>query len=1631
MVKDNLLPGAVVLPRLNATHLQGLPFNFTGLNPSDTFDVREDGTIYVVDGATLDSKVQDTYALSFDLEDTQGLTSSYTVTIFCEEVNYPPAFTSDFGNGTIFYFSIDDGSPAGTVADAVGDGADRITAVDPNAKDTLIFRALRFWPPQAKSYISLDPLGGELSVAGAVREFIFDQSWVLPQPFTVAINVSVLDSGSPQLWHNATAFVTIARIRPKMTGGEVDLPQSAPQGAIVGRATCTTPYRNGIVRYSMAYNDYDSSGNEVFAINPTTGNISMAVPAGNLNFNVKARYNASASCIDINNRTASAVFFFNLAHVNRPPTWTAVPRFYAASQVSGNIGTALSAFVIDPDASMPTVRELLTFDITAGNTDSTFGIDRFTGQIFVAKNNTPSFIYPGSPPPTPPVYNLTVRVQDAGVDGPVYSSVYAGLIIELTPNAIPPSIGYYNLTIPEFSAAGLDIAIVAGSSFNGYQLSYRFVGAGIFAYFTFPFSIRTNCSLPARYPSCFGIISYTGAVTLEYYQGFQQYLGILAVTDTNPNGALTSSSPVDIYVTYRPVEPFFNRVLEPQDSAFFSLEFPEHAPGGYQCTPVEGALPAPFPGMTAMRGEVQAKSKDPWQMDGQLLRLAWASSSRFRSLFVIEPIDGNITLSNTAGDIVYDISRTVPQNNFTLRVQATDANRKNGTALVVVYIRDVNDPAAITGVKYPNGTGINFARGDPLVIKEDAPTGAQVGYITAFDPDAPGTPASAQIWSLVGDPEDGDFFDILANGTIVVAANANLQFLDQPVFKLTATARDALPDEDSQSVSVNITIRLAQVNRVKVNSFGIPLWESPANTANLTDRAPGNNAEVAYTTAGGGAVLIYGQAFGPTARRLAALGLNNPATASVITASYGPTGYEYNASSCYVSAPFSEVTCVTTAGVGTNHRWVVTVDGGRGGRATSTHVTGYMPPSIDAVWRAGAMDATVNDATQYLDVAGTDSVFIDVSNAGGRANGDPIPVIRYSKPVVYGAALPLVYTCPRCTWLVPGSRLQCTTAPGVGANLTWTASTTGQTSPAHNMSYVRYKPPAITAVAAPPMDTAGADAALDNIVITGAQFGPSNHTDIIVEFGIDLSTPDITGYPVYRAVRCRSSHRNPYREIVCSSSGVQGVGVGLFIRVTVGDAPSPISLDSIRYREPVITGIRGAGADNATTTGGEELIILGEQFGPLTTITAAGTPYGPLQPIFKYGRAGRNPLPYVADICRVVVPHKRIDCRTAQGSGRDLVSQLTIANQPSAVFNKRNMSFGPPVVAAFSGPGARDARTQGSEPIYISGVSRSCSGIISISAAHILCFTPSCCCFYFLRCSPSHDSLSIWQSSFTPPPAAQLRPLRLAHRQRHLRPRRPLRVHRLRLLPGRAALQHHVLHARGRRRGPLLLRGGGRAELRGPQYQLRAAAGVLLLRARRRQRQDGRRPDRGHHGRLLLHPVVPAARHVRLDGHGVRRALLLPAREPHGAALPDGTGHGPQAVLEHHRAGADERPLHQHDELRAARHHRLCAADGHAHAGRHGHRHPGHGLCPEVRGRPCSDQGGRWLAHGRQRPAHRHAQRCDARCPLGRHSGRRHRQPGRRPVDHRAVHADCNSNALGPAGLRELHHHRTAGLRRG
>lgn len=63
---------------------------------------------------------------------------------------------------------------------------------------------------------------------------------------------------------------------------------------------------------------------------------------------------------------------------------------------------------------------------------------------------------------------------------------------------------------------------------------------------------------------------------------------------------------------------------------------------------------------------------------------------------------------------------------------------------------------------------------------------------------------------------------------------------------------------------------------------------------------------------------------------------------------YGPSGIEYTAQGCVVSANHSRISCTTVPGTGRKHYWIVTVLGQSS--AVSSNFTSYAPPVITSVW---------------------------------------------------------------------------------------------------------------------------------------------------------------------------------------------------------------------------------------------------------------------------------------------------------------------------------------------------------------------------------------------------------------------------------------------------------------------------------------------------------------------------------------------------------------------------------------------------------------------------------------------------------------------------------------------------------
>lgn len=334
------------------------------------------------------------------------------------------------------------------------------------------------------------------------------------------------------------------------------------------------------------------------------------------------------------------------------------------------------------------------------------------------------------------------------------------------------------------------------------------------------------------------------------------------------------------------------------------------------------------------------------------------------------------------------------------------------TAAVTVWIREINKPATWTGL-YNASTGAPM----PIIaVSETTPFSTAIGRALFADPNT-AFPWNARVYSLVGGAYGSGFFAIDAtSGVISLAPPGGLSYWDSPTYTITVACTDSDPVAPLTTTQV-ITVSLIQVNTVSVASFDVPTVTLATAGVNVT----GGSVQVA--TAGGTTVEIIGANFGPTARRLA----ENPAAAVSVTATYGPAAQPtlFAASACAVYSPNYVIRCTTVPGVGANLAWTVTVAGTWS--ATSSTLTAYFAPNITAVNKWDASQGTYA-ASNLLSTEGAEYVAIDGQNLSPYAALDI--VWQY-----WSAASPAaVYTGP-CSMGAPSTRVICTTAAGVGAQL--------------------------------------------------------------------------------------------------------------------------------------------------------------------------------------------------------------------------------------------------------------------------------------------------------------------------------------------------------------------------------------------------------------------------------------------------------------------------------------------------------------------------------------------------------------------------------------------------------------------
>jgi hypothetical protein len=250
--------------------------------------------------------------------------------------------------------------------------------------------------------------------------------------------------------------------------------------------------------------------------------------------------------------------------------------------------------------------------------------------------------------------------------------------------------------------------------------------------------------------------------------------------------------------------------------------------------------------------------------------------------------------------------------------------------------------------------------------------------------------------------------------------------------------------------------------------------------------------------------------------------------------------------------------------------------------------------------------------------------------------------------------------------LGPSFVAYCTTTGGVGKALGIKISVGNQGS--NTFGNLAFAAPIVTsATTIRPMSTTGGE----KITIQGSNFGPTGTPVDAVSYG---PLPSANLYSV-DATKCQVLTQ---ALMICDSA--PGIGFNHAVKVTVGSQSSIAVATTLSYAPPTIFAFNGLGSDNALTSGSEDIIITGTNFGPNDAYTNANIQA-------SYGVKLQNSVNTISNIvwtavnCQVSVSHTEANCKTSPGAGRALSWSLVIGGQASVV---PTTNYAPPSITGIS-----------------------------------------------------------------------------------------------------------------------------------------------------------------------------------------------------------------------------------------------------------------------------------------------------------------------------------------------------------
>lgn len=292
-----------------------------------------------------------------------------------------------------------------------------------------------------------------LSASGTIR--VANSSAVNPGVFNLTVRVT--DNGSPVMWSEATATITVgggSNLPPVITNQSFSVTANSPGGTQVGTVVATDPNAGQSISFSIT----SGNTNSAFNISSSSGLItvgnSAAVNAGVFNLTVRATDNGSpvmwsAATVSINVSSGS----------NQPPV--IANQTFSINENSPNGTLAGTVIANDPNAG-----QTLTYSITSGNSGGAFNLNASSGNLTVGNTTLLNF-------EVTPVFNLTVRVTDNGA-GNLWSQ--ATITVSLIDVNEAPVINPGIFSVAQFAPSGTFVGVVSGFDPDmGQSVTYQII----------------------------------------------------------------------------------------------------------------------------------------------------------------------------------------------------------------------------------------------------------------------------------------------------------------------------------------------------------------------------------------------------------------------------------------------------------------------------------------------------------------------------------------------------------------------------------------------------------------------------------------------------------------------------------------------------------------------------------------------------------------------------------------------------------------------------------------------------------------------------------------------------------------------------------------------------------------------------------------------------------------------------------------------------------------------------------------------------------------------------------------------------------------------------------------------------